>query len=160
MTGLNEHENLRDRLRSGRQPVRRASGALPEVEVCAYDVWKDHTAPSAQHGLRLSGAADFTARLNATSDPQDSALRLRHRGDQGDPHRAAIAQAAHIFDDNSAVCSVQNGVGNEEIIAEHVKHVIRGTTFPAGHPDRARPRRLSTSRATPGSARSSRPRRP
>ena len=33
-----------------------------------------------------------------------------------------------------AVCSVQNGVGNEEILAEHVKYVIRGTTFPAGHP--------------------------
>jgi len=30
------------------------------------------------------------------------------------------------------VCSVQNGVGNEEIIAEHVHYVIRGTTFPAG----------------------------
>ena len=28
---------------------------------------------------------------------------------------------------------MQNGVGNEEIIAEHVKLVIRGTTFPAGH---------------------------
>jgi 2-dehydropantoate 2-reductase len=27
---------------------------------------------------------------------------------------------------------VQNGVGNEEAIAEHVEHVIRGTTFPAG----------------------------
>ena len=28
---------------------------------------------------------------------------------------------------------VQNGVGNEELIAERVKYVIRGTTFPAGH---------------------------
>ncbi len=28
--------------------------------------------------------------------------------------------------------SVQNGVGNEEAIAEHVARVIRGTTFPAG----------------------------
>ena len=28
---------------------------------------------------------------------------------------------------------MQNGVGNEEIIAEHVRYVIRGTTFPAGH---------------------------
>ena len=46
---------------------------------------------------------------------------------------SAIAAAARCFDDNSAVCSVQNGVGNEEIIAEHVKYVIRGTTFPAGH---------------------------
>jgi 2-dehydropantoate 2-reductase len=46
---------------------------------------------------------------------------------------AAMAQVAHAFDDRSAVCSVQNGVGNEELIAEHVKYVIRGTTFPAGH---------------------------
>src|SRR2546430_12132900 len=46
----------------------------------------------------------------------------------------AISQTAHIFNESSAVCSVQNGVGNEEIIAEHVKYVIRGTTFPAGHP--------------------------
>ena len=48
--------------------------------------------------------------------------------------RHAIEQTAHIFGDTSAVCSVQNGVGNEEILAEHVKYVIRGTTFPAGHP--------------------------
>jgi 2-dehydropantoate 2-reductase len=27
---------------------------------------------------------------------------------------------------------VQNGIGNEEAIAEHVERVIRGTTFPAG----------------------------
>ena len=46
--------------------------------------------------------------------------------------RAAIEQTAHIFS-GSAVCSVQNGVGNEEILAEHVPCVIRGTTFPAGH---------------------------
>jgi 2-dehydropantoate 2-reductase len=48
--------------------------------------------------------------------------------------RNAISQAVRAFDESSAVCSVQNGVGNEEIIAEHVKYVIRGTTFPAGHP--------------------------
>jgi 2-dehydropantoate 2-reductase len=46
---------------------------------------------------------------------------------------SAITQTAHLFDEKSAVCSVQNGVGNEEIIAEKVKYVIRGTTFPAGH---------------------------
>src|SRR5207253_8965673 len=33
---------------------------------------------------------------------------------------------------NGAVCSVQNGVGNEEVLAEQVDRVIRGTTFPAG----------------------------
>jgi len=105
------------------------------VEVWAYDVWKDHIEAMRQNGLRLSGAADFTARLHATSDPQQLprcdygivATKAIHT-------RSAIAQTAHIFDEHSAVCSVQNGVGNEEIIAEHVKYVIRGTTFPAGHP--------------------------
>ena len=44
---------------------------------------------------------------------------------------AAIAATAHVFADG-CVASVQNGVGNEEAIAEHVERVIRGTTFPAG----------------------------
>src|SRR6202011_1883183 len=106
-----------------------------EVEVWAYDLWREHTDAIQQNGLRLSGAADFTARLNATSD-----ARALPRCDYGivatkAVHtRGAIAQVARAFDQNSAVCSVQNGVGNEEIIAEHVKYVIRGTTFPAGHP--------------------------
>ncbi|MGH9500495.1 MAG: ketopantoate reductase family protein [Terriglobales bacterium] len=106
-----------------------------EAEIWAYDVWKEHTDAIRANGLRLSGAADFTARLNATSDPKALprcdygivATKAIHTA-------AAIAQVAHIFDDASAVCSVQNGVGNEELIAEHVPCVIRGTTFPAGHP--------------------------
>lgn len=106
-----------------------------EAEVWAYDVWREHVEAIRNHGLRISGAADFTVSLNATADPKElsrcdygivatKAIHTRH----------AIAQTAHIFDDNSAVCSVQNGVGNEEIIGEYVKHIIRGTTFPAGHP--------------------------
>ena len=43
-----------------------------------------------------------------------------------------MAATAHAFADGS-VCSVQNGAGNEELVAEHVREVIRGTTFPAGH---------------------------
>ena len=43
----------------------------------------------------------------------------------------AIAACARAFAEGS-VCSVQNGVGNEEVIAGHVERVIRGTTFPAG----------------------------
>ena len=106
-----------------------------EAEVWAYDVWKDHVAAIQRNGLRLSGADDFTAKLHATCVPKELprcdygivATKAIHT-------RSAIAQVAHAFDDASAVCSVQNGVGNEEIIAEHVKYVIRGTTFPAGHP--------------------------
>jgi len=106
-----------------------------EVEVWAYDVWREHTEAIRTQGLRLSGATEFTAQLHATSDPKELphcdygivATKAIHT-------RNAIAQTAHAFADNSAVCSVQNGVGNEEILAEHVKYVIRGTTFPAGHP--------------------------
>src|SRR5438477_11640600 len=105
-----------------------------EVEVWAYDVWNEHIDAIRKHGLRLSGAADLPARFNATSDPTQLphceygivATKAIHT-------KTAIAQAAHAFDEKSAVCSVQNGVGNEELIAECVKYVIRGTTFPAGH---------------------------
>lgn len=104
------------------------------AEVWTYDVWKEHIAAIHQQGLRLSGAADFTVQVNATSDRRDLprcdygivATKAIHTAQ-------AISQAAHAFDEHSAVVSVQNGVGNEEIIAEHVKWVIRGTTFPAGH---------------------------
>ena len=106
-----------------------------EVEVWAYDVWKDHVDAIRKNGLRLSGAADFTVKLNATSDATELprcdygivATKAIHT-------KGAMAQVARAFDENSAVCSVQNGVGNEELIADHVKYVIRGTTFPAGHP--------------------------
>jgi 2-dehydropantoate 2-reductase len=105
-----------------------------EAEVWAYDVWKEHVETIQKNGLRISGAADFVAQLNATSVARELprcdygivATKAIHT-------RNAIEQTAHIFDNNSAVCSVQNGVGNEEIISEKVKFVIRGTTFPAGH---------------------------
>jgi len=107
---------------------------LEGVEVWAYDVNREHVDAIKRDGLRISGAAEFTASLNAASDPAQIprcdygivATKAIHT-------RRAIEQAARIFDGRSAVCSVQNGVGNEEIIAEHVKCVIRGTTFPAGH---------------------------
>ena len=105
-----------------------------EAEVFAYDVWKEHTRAIAARGLRISGAADFTARFRATSDVREIppcdfgiiATKSTHT-------RKAIEETAHLFPETSAVCSVQNGVGNEEILAEHVRYVIRGTTFPAGH---------------------------
>jgi 2-dehydropantoate 2-reductase len=105
-----------------------------ETEVFAFDVARDHVRAINQNGLRLSGEAGFTARLTSTSEPGELprcdygivATKSVHT-------RGAMEQVARIFDSESAVCSVQNGVGNEEIIAEHVKYVIRGTTFPAGH---------------------------
>jgi 2-dehydropantoate 2-reductase len=105
---------------------------LEDVEVWAYDLAREHVEAINEAGLRLSGAADVVGRVRATRDPAELppsdfgivATKSMHT-------KPAIAACAHVFADGS-VCSVQNGVGNEEAIAEHVERVIRGTTFPAG----------------------------
>jgi len=106
-----------------------------EVEVYAFDVSQPHVDAINRNGLRLSGAAEVHVKLaKASSDP--ATLPICNYGIVATKaiHTAsAIRAAARCFDSHSVVCSVQNGVGNEEIIAEYVKYVIRGTTFPAGH---------------------------
>jgi 2-dehydropantoate 2-reductase len=105
---------------------------LDGVEVWAYDLARDHVDAINEGGLRLSGAGELVGRLRATSDPGELppcdfgivATKAMHTG-------TAIAATAPAFADGS-VCSVQNGIGNEEAIAAHVERVIRGTTFPAG----------------------------
>ena len=105
---------------------------LDDVEVWAYDLDEAHVRAINESGLRISGAGELEARLNATSDASELppcdfgivATKSMHTG-------AAMAAVAGAFSEGS-VCSVQNGVGNEEAIAEHVERVIRGTTFPAG----------------------------
>jgi 2-dehydropantoate 2-reductase len=105
---------------------------LEDVEVWAYDLARDHVEAINAHGLRLFGAEEVAGRLSATSDaaelpPSDFgivATKAMHT-------ESAIAATAHAFAEG-AVCSVQNGLGNEETIARHVARVIRGTTFPAG----------------------------
>src|SRR6266545_1798986 len=106
---------------------------LDDVEVWAYDLWQPHVDAINEHGLQLSGAGEVVGRLRATSDPGELpacdfgivATKSMHTS-------SALEATAHAFA-GGAVCSVQNGAGNEELIAEHVREVIRGTTFPAGH---------------------------
>jgi 2-dehydropantoate 2-reductase len=106
---------------------------LDDVEVWAYDPWQEHVDAINADGLRLSGAGDVVGRLTATADP--AALPACNFGiiaTKSMHTSQAVTATAHAFADG-AVCSVQNGAGNEELIAEHVREVIRGTTFPAGH---------------------------
>ena len=108
-------------------------GTLDDVEVWAYDSWAEHVDAINANGLRLSGAGEVIGRVRATADPSELpacdfgivATKSMHTS-------AALEATAHAFE-QGAVCSVQNGAGNEELVAEHVKEVIRGTTFPAGH---------------------------
>jgi 2-dehydropantoate 2-reductase len=105
---------------------------LDDVEVWGYDVVADHVEAINASGLRLTGRAEIVAPVQARTDasqipPCDFgivATKSMHTA-------SAITAASAIFADG-AVCSVQNGVGNEELIAQHVPRVIRGTTFPAG----------------------------
>jgi 2-dehydropantoate 2-reductase len=105
---------------------------VEDVEVWAYDVSQPQVDAINQNGLRLTGEADLVGRVRATSDPSElPACEFGIVATKSMFTGAAIAQSAHAFSDG-AVASVQNGVGNEEAIAEHVERVIRGTTFPAG----------------------------
>ena len=105
---------------------------LDDVEVWAYDVSQAHVDAINASGLRLTGAGDVVGRLRATTDAAELpacdfgivATKAMHT-------EGAIAATAHAFADG-AVATVQNGVGNEEVVAGHVARVIRGTTFPAG----------------------------
>jgi len=105
---------------------------LEDVEVWAYDAYAAHVDAINAHGLRLSGAGDVVGHPRATADPGELppcdfgivATKAMHTG-------AAIAATAYAFADG-CVATVQNGLGNEEAIAEHVARVVRGTTFPAG----------------------------
>jgi 2-dehydropantoate 2-reductase len=105
---------------------------LDDVEVWAYDVSQVHVDAINANGLRLTGAGDVVGHPRATSDaaalpPCDFgivATKAMHT-------EGAISATSDAFTDG-AVATVQNGVGNEEVVAGHVARVIRGTTFPAG----------------------------
>jgi 2-dehydropantoate 2-reductase len=105
---------------------------LDDVEVWAYDLAQQHVDAINANGLRLSGAGEVVGSVRATSDAGELpacdfgivATKAMHT-------EPAIAATAHAFADG-AVCSVQNGIGNEETLAGRVSRVIRGTTFPAG----------------------------
>jgi 2-dehydropantoate 2-reductase len=106
-------------------------GTLDDVEVWAYDPWGEHVDAINANGLRLSGAGDVVGNVHATADPATlPPCELGIVATKSQHTSAAMAATAHAF---GAVCSVQNGAGNEELVAEHVREVIRGTTFPAGH---------------------------
>jgi 2-dehydropantoate 2-reductase len=131
---------------TGRRPVRVAvigCGAIgslygahlarvPGVEVWAVDASAEHVAAIESRGLRVTGLADFTARVHATTDGRDLpecdfglvATKALHT-------RAAVAGARAAVAD-AAVASLQNGLGNEEAVAGLVPRVIRGSIVTAG----------------------------
>ncbi len=103
------------------------------AEVWAFVRREEHARALNRDGLRVSGTHEFHVSLKATTRPEELpecdlgiiATKATHVAE-------SIAPVGHRFD-RGAVISAQNGLGSEEIIAEHTGgQVIRGTTFMSG----------------------------
>jgi len=107
-------------------------GRVPGVQVWAVDLWAEHTEAMNAHGLRVTGLADFVATVHARTD--GSSLPTCDFGLVATkaPDTLAAVEGARAALANAAVVSVQNGLGNEEVIAGLVPRVIRGSIVTAG----------------------------
>jgi 2-dehydropantoate 2-reductase len=125
-------EDLYHRLRRAGQRVRSSSGPpRGRRGLCLRGVRPATPRHSATRSTD-QGAAEFTVRVNATSNAGDiSPCDFGIFATKSQHTRAAAQQTAHLFRESGAICSVQNGLGNEEIVAEHNHLVIRGATTPA-----------------------------
>lgn len=104
------------------------------ADVCAFVRRLEHARALNENGLRVSGnGRDFSVRLRAETDP--AKLENFDFGivcTKAIQTEEAFAPVGHLFD-GGAVLSAQNGLGLEEIIANHTRgHVLRGTTFMSG----------------------------
>ncbi|HVP01683.1 MAG TPA: 2-dehydropantoate 2-reductase [Solirubrobacteraceae bacterium] len=106
---------------------------LDDVEVWAYDVSREHVEAIARDGLRLTGEVELTAPVRARTDPSSiPPCELGIIATKATLTEEAMAACAPVFA-GGAVCSVQNGIGNEELVARRVPRVMRGVCLPAGH---------------------------
>jgi 2-dehydropantoate 2-reductase len=104
-----------------------------EVEVWAFVRRKDHAEALNRDGLSVTGKHEFHASLKATTKPDElPECGLAIVSSKATQVEETIAPVGHRFD-RGAVISAQNGLGSEEIIAQHTRgSIIRGTTFMSG----------------------------
>jgi 2-dehydropantoate 2-reductase len=105
---------------------------VPGVEVWAVDPWREHVEAISGHGLRVTGVAEFVAAVHARTDPAGLPVCDLGIVATKSAHTRAAVEAARTVLADAAVVSVQNGIGNEEIVAEVVARVMRGTIVTAG----------------------------
>jgi 2-dehydropantoate 2-reductase len=103
------------------------------AEVWAFVRREDHAQALTRDGLRVSGKHEFHASLKATTKPDELPnCDLAIIATKATQVAASIALVGSRFD-RGAILSAQNGLGSEEIIADHTRgQVIRGTTFMSG----------------------------
>ena len=103
------------------------------AEVWAFVRREDQARDLNEKGLTVSGRHEFHAAVKATTKasevPECEWAIIATKATQV---TESICEVGPKFD-RGAVISAQNGLGSEEIIAEHTKgEVIRGTTFMSG----------------------------
>lgn len=114
-------------------------GSLYAAHLAAVaDVWvltrrPEHARALEEEGLRVSGKHDFTARLNATADPDElpdlDLVVLATKATQLDSAAAALAGRAPA----ATVMTIQNGLGAEEIVRRYGDwQLVSAVTFMSG----------------------------
>jgi 2-dehydropantoate 2-reductase len=94
---------------------------------------EEHALALNRDGLRVTGKHKFHVALRATSRPEEIPdCDLAIVATKARQVEESFAPVGHHFH-RGAVLSAQNGLGSEELIAEHTRgHIIRGTTFMSG----------------------------
>jgi len=94
---------------------------------------RDHASALNEHGLRVSGRHDFTARVTAASDPGELPdFDLGIVATKANGVEQAAASLGGRFE-GATIMTVQNGLGAEEIVRAHGDWpLISGVTFMSG----------------------------
>jgi 2-dehydropantoate 2-reductase len=113
-------------------------GVLTEagLEVYLIDKWTEHVNAMNSQGLKLrEGSSERVVKVRAATDcrgigPADLILILV----KSYYTKEAIENAGPLIGDRTMVLSLQNGLGNEEILADVVgrEHVLGGRTYAGG----------------------------
>jgi 2-dehydropantoate 2-reductase len=113
-------------------------GLLAErgLDVTLVDVWREHVAAIRANGLRIVGyGGDRVVRVGATADPSSVASAdVVLFQCKAFSNRQAAASVKHLFRGGTVAISFQNGLGNEETLAEVLgaENVMGGLTAQAG----------------------------
>ena len=100
-------------------------------EVILVDVWADHVERIRRSGLRIEGAVEPTAGIKATTDPSDlrgvEAVLVLVKAFANEAAGAALAAA---LEPGVIVVTLQNGIGNVEVLARSLgpDRVVQGST--------------------------------
>jgi 2-dehydropantoate 2-reductase len=103
------------------------------AEVTALTRREDHARALNEHGLRVSGRADFVSRLTAATSagelPEPELVIVASKG--GDVETVAARLAGHW--PAATLMTVQNGIGADELVARHgAWRLLTSVTFMSG----------------------------